>query len=195
MNRNIIIKKLLYILSLGALVMVLFSCIFSDKSYPKTNYRFELIGGWPPGSANDRLQAGADYPQAFLFTFNRYKVNGFEYFFLPTLFVNKPYNVLHVKAMTYELEENIGTFMEDTSFNLSVDRYVTNNEWYWLGGIRNFFTINFVEFFKDKKPDDKFLFRIFLTYSFDNEHENTQVIEYNVTVLKGEYVFPWRSIR
>ncbi|MCL2791566.1 MAG: hypothetical protein FWD87_00600 [Spirochaetaceae bacterium] len=188
--------KIFYIALLGLLAIILSSCgsrIFAGIFYPKIVYGFSPIGEQPPCSANARLNAGNEFPQTFTFNIRRSGPNTFEYFFLPTIFVRNPYEVLHIREMRYEWEGNTGTFIKDKSFQLSVDRYVTNGEWYWLGvGMGGFAPrdINFEKFFKGKEVGDKFLFRIIITYSFDDGSENTQILEYNVTAVRGEFSFP-----
>jgi len=89
--------------------------------------------------------------------------------------------------MKYEWENNAGMFLEGESLELPVANYVAQNGWYWLGEGVDFFNVNFEKIFEGKKPGDEFLFRLTLIYSLDDEPENTQVLEYNVTALKGKY--------
>ena len=179
------IFKTIIIISLGISMM---SCnSFAGILFPRIKFSFSPVGEQPPTTASERLNAGAKYPQTFKFYFSR-AGNSFQYYFVPTIFVNKPYRVLHIKEMKYEWENNTGIFFENRSFELPVRYYITQNDWYWLGGIADFFNINFEKIFKGKKQGDKFLFRLIIIYSLDDEPENTQVLEYNVTAIKGEYI-------
>ena len=187
---NIFSRKISFIIFLGLLMMSLLSCsIFRGILYPKIIYSFSPIDP-PPDSANVRLDAGGDYPQVFTFWFTQ-AGNTFRAYFVPTIFVNTPYKVLYVKEMSYDWEGNKGVFLREKSFELPVDSYIVQNGWYWLGGVGDFFNTNFEKIFEDKKPGDKFLFKLALSYSFDDEPEQTQVLEYNVTTMKGEYVSPF----
>jgi len=167
-------------------MMILFAC--NGISHPKIVFRFNSLDEGIPASANDRLRAGDEFPQTFTFFFSQAR-NSFRTYFVPTIFVQSPYEVLHVREMSYEWEGNTGTFIKDKSFQLAVNSYVTNGEWYWLGGIRDFHRINFGKLFRGKEVGDKFMFTITLVYSFDGGPENTQILEYKVTAIRGEYMF------
>jgi len=186
-----IFKKIIIIL-LGINMM---GCnLFGGLLFPKIRFRFSPVGEQPPASSTERLKMGDRYPQTFTFFVSRVG-NSFEYYFIPTVFANKPYKVLHIKEMKYEWENNTGIFLKDKDFELTIENtYNAQNDWYLLeglGGRRGLPEINFEKIFIGKKPDDKFLFRLILVYTFDDGHENTQVLEYNVTVVKGNYEVPF----
>ena len=164
---------------------------FAGILFPKIKFRFGSLGNRPPASASERLNAGAEYLQVFTMEI-RSAGNSFQYYFVPTIFVNKPYRVLHIKEMKYEWENNTGVFLKDRSFEIPVSDYLHNTQtgWYWLGGLGGRLPeVNLEKIFKGKKPDDTFLLKLTLVFSFDDESENTQVLEYNVTVEKGEYEY------
>lgn len=187
---NISIRKIPHIILVGISLM---SCnMFAGLIFPKIRFSFWPMYA-PPSSANERLNAGAEYPQTFTIFFSQ-AGNSFNAYFVPTIFVNKPYSVLHIKEMKYEWDDNTGIFLKDRSFNLPANNYVARNGWYWLGGIPDFFHVNFEKIFKGKKADDEFLFKLILVYSFDEDHESTQVLEYKVTTLKGKYVSPFMGL-
>ena len=178
------IFKTVIIIALGISIT---SCdLFAGVLFPRIRFSFSQEGGNPPFGAEKRLNAGAEYPQTFNFYFSR-AGNSFKTYFDTVIFINKPYRVLHIKEMKYEWENNTGVFLEDRSFELSVINGVAQNGWYWLRIQSDFFNVNFEKIFKGKKPGDKFLFRLTIIYSLDDELENTQVLEYNVTALKGKY--------
>ena len=186
--KNIFLK--IIIILFGISIM---SCNrFAGFLFPKTTFEFSPVGEQPPSLPDERLNAGAEYPQTFTFGISR-GGNSFKYNFYTRIFVNKPYRVLHIKEMKYEWENNKGVLLKDRSFDLFVSQYVHNeqNDWYWLAGIgiRGFFhfKVNFEKIFKGKESGDEFLFRLILIYSFDDDPENTQVLEYNVTAVKGKY--------
>jgi hypothetical protein len=99
------------------------------------------------------------------------------------------------KEMKYEWENNAGILLKDKDFELPIENtYNAQNDWYLLeglGGRRGLPEINFEKIFQEKNPDDEFSFRLILVYTFDDGPENTQVLEYNVTVVKGEYQYPY----
>jgi hypothetical protein len=133
---------------------------------------------------------GDRYPEAITFLFSQ-AGNSFEAYFVPTIFVQKPYRKFYLHEMSFEFDENNDVVSSARLFSLS-DGYIERNGWFWRGGIgQDFFHVNFEKLFKDKKPGDKFLFRIILRYSFDTEAEILQILEYTVTAAKGEYFSPW----
>ena len=182
------IFKTIIIISLG--VSTIGCALFAGISFPKIRFSFTQEGERPPSSAEKRLNAGAKYPQNINIRFSR-PGNSFQYYFDTTIFVNKPYKVLHIKEMKYEWENNTGVFFENRSIELPVRDYISQNDWYWLGGGFNLFNVNFEEIFTGKRPGDEFLFKLMLIYSLDNETEKTQALEYSVTVLKGSYTSPF----
>ncbi|MDR2728043.1 MAG: hypothetical protein LBB56_02840 [Chitinispirillales bacterium] len=170
--------------------------LFAGIVYPKKVFKFYSIyeEGQSPDNALDRLSAGASYHQTFTIAITGQGLNNsFKKIFLPTILVNKPYEVLHIKEMSYEWEGNAGIFFEEHSFRLSVDEYVTQDGWYWYQYREsdNFFEIDFEKLFNGKEIGDEFKFRLKLVYYFDNESENTQFLEYDVKVHKGEYTSPF----
>jgi hypothetical protein len=212
-----IIKKILTFVSLAVSFVVLvvifvivFLCgfeayllqktdLFAGILYPKTFFTFpepcDYDDGCPPSGATDRLNAGAAYPQTFDFII-RQSSDSFKMYFLGTIFVNKPYKVLHIKELRYEWEGNRGIFSKEQSIRLSVNRYIAQDGWYWYGWLGNFFQCDFFEcnfekLFIGKEPGDEFMLRLELVYSFDDEPEDMQVLEYIVQVHKGEYRSPF----
>jgi hypothetical protein len=181
---NKIIKKIILI----TLAVNLTSCnTFAGLLFPKKVFSFHPIGQQPPSSKIDRLKAGSEYTQTFTFYFSQ-AGNSFTAYFVPTIFINNPYKILHIKEMKYEWEGNTGVFLKDKNFDLPNFNIPSENGWYWIHGIGVFFKVNFEKVFKGKKPGDEFLFTLILVYSFDDEPENTQVLEYNVVTFKGEYI-------
>jgi len=144
------------------------------------------LGEQPPSSASKRLIAGDEYPQNFTFFFSQ-AGNSFTAYFVPTIFVDKPYNTLFVKEMKFEWESKTEILLKDTSFNMPVNSYISQNDWYWVCGIGDFYSVKFEKLFKGKKPGDEFIVKLTLVYSFDDEPEKIQVLEYEVTALKNEY--------
>ena len=158
--------------------------------YPKVFFSFHSIGVQPPSNANDRLVAGAEFPQTFTFSFSQVG-NSFKTTFIPTIFVDQLFNTLYIKEMSYEWDNKNGILIKNKSFNLSTGSYISNNNWYWLGGIHNFLRINFENIFTGIKSGDNFIFKLFITYSFDDSKEQTQILEYNVIATKGSYTSPF----
>jgi hypothetical protein len=168
--------------------------LFAGVLYPKKFFTFPRMcdGECPPSGADDRLNAGAAYPQTFSFSI-RQSSDSFKMSFLGTIFVNKPYKVLHIKELRYEWEGNRGIFSKEQSIKLSVNRYIAQDGWYWYGWLGNFFQCDFFEcnfekLFVGKKPGDKFRLSLELVYSFDDEPEKIQNLEYIVNVHKGKYI-------
>ena len=83
------------------------SCSCAGISHPRIIYSLSPRGDSPPGNAQKRLGAGSAYPETFSFFFSQ-AGNSFTAYFIPTIFVNKPYEVLHIKEMNYEWEGNTG---------------------------------------------------------------------------------------
>jgi hypothetical protein len=94
--------------------------------------------------------------------------------------------------MIYEWDGNTRIQVKNRTYKLLVDYYVTNNEWYWLSVGVNFGKVYFGRVFKRKEPGDEFLFKLKLVYSFEDEPENTQVLNYRVKVTKGFWTSPFR---
>jgi hypothetical protein len=164
---------------------------FSGLFYPKIRFSFKAAGDQPPDGATERLSSGGRYPQAITFFFSQ-GGNTFEKYFIPTIFVNKPYKVLHLYEMSYEWEGGTGVFLSDRIFALPVEEYISQDGWYWLGSVgQDFFGINFEDIFEGKKIGDKFLFKLKLKYSFDNELRREQILRYEITVVEGRYIFPF----
>jgi hypothetical protein len=205
MQMPTITKKILTPISLVALVAI--SCIvfgcghpwLAGITYPRKVFKFPIRcdGKCPPSSADDRLKAGAAYPQTIVLLLDQSGMNT-KMYLLGTIFVNKPYNVLHIKELRYEWEGNRGVFAKERSIRIAADRYTTKNGWYWYGWLGNFFECdffkcNFEKLFVGKEPGDVFKLRLELEYSFDDEPENMQILEYNVKVFKGEYISPFHG--
>jgi len=168
--------------------------IFAGIVYPKKQFMFVPIyeEGEPPGGSSDRLNAGAAYPQPIIVYIRKKGPNHFEMFFATTIFVNKPYDTLHIKEMSYEWEGNTGVFVKEQNFKIFTNRYVTNDNWYWYNKLGGLPDVNFEKLFRNKKIGDEFKFSLKFVYSFDEEPENLQCLDYNVEVYKGEYFpSPW----
>jgi hypothetical protein len=190
---------MILVLAVCFLVGIVFGFIdmtpFAGILYPKRD--FVLLGvprdKQPPSAFDQRLAAGAAYPQAFNFSFNSQTLpNGYKTFFMASLFAKKPPEVLHIKKIAYEWEGGTGIFSRRKSYKLApADRWFTNGEWY-IGYVSQCFpAVNFSRVFKGKEPGDEFLFRLTIVYSFDDEPENTQVLEYNVEVREYEWLPPF----
>jgi hypothetical protein len=171
--------------------------LYAGINYPKKQFQFINIydGEWPPSSAFDRLNAGAAYPEAFIITLKQ-SDNDFKVSDNWTIFVNKPYKILHINELRYEWEDNNGIFSKGQSIGMAVDRYVAKDGWYWYGWLGDLFECDFFEcnpekLFTGKELGDEFKLRLELVYSFDDEPENMQILEYNVEVYKGEYESPF----
>jgi len=161
--------------------------------YPKTFFEFHNIceepHGCPPFAIDDRLNAGATYPQTFDILIGRGSSNNsFNMSFWAHIFVNKPYNFLHIKEMSCEWDGNMYIFLKKQHFRLSKEGFDSMDNWYLYSWLNYFFEFNPEKLFTDKKPGDEFKLYLTLVYSFDDEPENTQILEYNVKVLKGRYV-------
>jgi hypothetical protein len=117
--------------------------------------------------------------------------------------VNKQYQKLHIKEMSYEWEGkgngNTGIFLKDKSWDSlytknqkrSYNFYdsLTGEYTYHLFGIDQLIeeNVNIAKFFKGKKRGDEFKYTVTVVYSLDNELENTQIIEQYVKVDQGKY--------
>ena len=183
---NIFLKRIIIVL----FVTNLMSCnMFGGVLFPKVKFSFTDLGERIPSSADARLAAGAEYPQTFKFYFLP-SGNSFTKPFYITIFINKPYKSLYIKEMSYEYDngKGKGIFLSDKTFKIPIDEYLFFNGWYWGNSLGEpFFEVNFEKVFIDKKPGDEFDFKLALIYSFDEEPEETQIFNYNVTAIKGEY--------
>ncbi len=92
--------------------------------------------------------------------------------------------------MSIEWDENAKILLTDKKYDLSVEDYLTNGVWYW-GYVQGFYSTNFEKIFKGKKTGDTFLIKLKLLYSFDEEEEKEQILEYNVVVTEGRYISPF----
>jgi len=97
------------------LVILLAGCLMCctrirpGVSFPEKDFIFYYVDleHTPPFSVTKRLNAGDKYPQ----TFNILIMSGanqFYHTFMIDMFVNKPYEALHIKEMKYEWENNQG---------------------------------------------------------------------------------------
>jgi hypothetical protein len=164
--------------------------LFEGIFYPRTRFSFIQNGDVPPSSAEKRLEMGDRYPEAVTFLFSQ-AGNSFEAYFVPTIFVKKPYKEFRLYEMRFEYDGNNDVVLNDKLFPLPNEQ-VSRNGWFWRGGIgKDFFHINFEKIFKNKNPGDEFPFKIILKYSFDNESEILQVLDYTVIAVKGKYISPW----
>ena len=163
---------------------------FSCAIYPKTTFDVIAIDG-PPIAPSARFELTDQFPEPIILLITRAGNCHYSYF-EPTIFTKEKFGSLNIRLMSYEYEGINGIFMENRTFILPVNNYMYKNEWYLINDIKKtFFRINLMKVFENKKPGDVFLFKIFLTYSFDNNEELTQVLEYNVTVFEGKYVSPF----
>jgi hypothetical protein len=118
--------------------------------------------------------------------------------------VEEQYQKLHIKEMSYEREGKTGILLKDKSYELYTEdwklklRYAYNpDKCDSIGGnyIFNLLEIkqhvrenvNVDKLFKGKKRGDEFKYTVKIVYSLDDEPESTQIMEYNVEVLKGRY--------
>jgi len=157
--------------------------------YPKVFFCFKSLGENPPSVADDRLSMGDKYPQVFKIRFSQ-AGNSFKKSFLSTIFVNEPYEMLNVKELSYTWQEGECVFYTDKVFEIG--GYLSANGWYWLGGLgKPLYRMNFEKIFKNKKPGDTFWFTLKIVFSFDDESEQTQILEYNIVTAKKEYFPPF----
>jgi hypothetical protein len=157
-------------------------------THPKIEYFFYPLIDNPPSRAEERLAAGAAYPQVFTI-FRPGVANSFTQKFLASLFVNNPYTKLYIYKMTGEWDTGNYIFLTDKVYNLDPEDYKTGNGWYWRGEI-NFIRlceVNLEKIFK-KKLGDIFYFKFTIEYSFNNEPAAVQIIEYEVVAKKGRYI-------
>jgi hypothetical protein len=159
------------------------------NSYPKIFFTVTETGDPIPIRADERFESGEKYPQEITFFFSQ-PDNTFIKYFVPIIFVNKPYRTLYVHKMSYEYDMESGVFMEGKSFSLP--NMLEKDGWFYTIGIRQrFFGINLEKLFLNKKIDDEFMLKIVICYSFDDEAVKEQVLEYKVKAFKGEYLPFW----
>jgi len=184
-------KKRIFWCTLGLMEVIFVACnTFSGVLYPKVRFSITSVVDLPD-NADMRLEFGDRYPQTFSFDFSQ-AGNTFEKYFVPTIFTKRNYRSLNIKTMEYEYENIHGIFLQDRYFILPENDYIEKNGWYWRRGVGGvFFSKNLEKIFKNKKPGDVFMLKILLTYSFDEGEEVTQLLEYNVHVVKGEYISPF----
>jgi hypothetical protein len=169
--------------------------------YPKIDFNFEPVGDFPPQAMEARFEAGDRYPQEITFLLYR-PGNSFRTLILATLFVKKPYEKLNVNMFKCEWDTGDKVFYDiEAKFRYAPDRfYLDRKHWkerngYFWRGIRyavlakeSFGRPDFTQIFTDKNPGDKFNVKFTLRYSFDDEPERTEVLEFHVTALKGKWV-------
>ncbi|MDR1445965.1 MAG: hypothetical protein LBI90_03595 [Treponema sp.] len=161
-------------------------------THPKIEYFFYPLVEKPPFRAEERLAAGAAYPQVFTI-FMPGVANSFKQEFLTSLFVNKPYTKLYIYKMTGEWDTGSFIFLADKSYSLAPENYETGNGWYWRGNSKKIrlCEANLEKIFK-KKLGDTFYFRLIIEYSFDGEPVSVQIIEYEAVAKKGIFIAPDR---
>jgi hypothetical protein len=123
-------------------------------------------------------------------------MNSFKKCFLGTTFTDRRYKVVRIKKISYEWEDNIGNFLKKNEyyrFRLTGYKTDLKDGWY-IGYTPDFSGFNPEKLFKGKKIGDVFKFYLNVVYSFDDEPENIQILEYNVNVTKGEYRSFWSGI-
>ena len=184
-----ITSKALALISLVALVVISVTVSgcghpwLAGITYPKSFFKFPSI------SVSDDEST---CPQTFTFMLNQSGSNVPEMEFLGKFFVNKQYNVLHIKELRYEWEGNRGILAKGQKIELWQELYVAEGDGYYYYWIPNFvecdfFKCNFAKLFVGKEIGDVFRLRLELVYSFDDEPEKMQILEYNVKVFKGGY--------
>jgi hypothetical protein len=102
---------------------------------------------------------------------------------------NKQYKILRIKRISYEWEGNTGDFLIGDGYyegQLSVNKSFSKDG-YYMYDFFYFLEFNPEKLFKGKEIGDEFKFYLTIVYSFDDEPNFTQIIEYNASVTKGEY--------
>jgi len=180
----IMIKQAFIILSLVLLGVIMLGCTYRA-------FIFQSIyeEGRPPSDPDARLNAGATYSQTFAGSIGQASINGSKMDYMSSIFVRKPYEVLYIKEISCEWEGNTCILLRARKFRLT-DEYRTRDGWYLHPSVY-FFKFNPKPLFKGKKIGDEFKFRLKFIYSFDDEPENIQFLEYNVEVYKDKYVSPF----
>jgi hypothetical protein len=210
-----IIKKILTVVSLAVLglistgvnvlLIIVFLCgatlYLSEKTdllagitYPKKWFAFHNIcdGKHSPCDTSTTFGADTVSPETFSVTIYSSERDSKLFARARICAKNKPHNVLHIKEVGYEYEGNRGVFLKQQSFRQPT---VIPGCWSWhLGGefgdiFRcDLFECNFEKLFPGKEQGDEFKFSLVFIYSFDDEPENIQRLEYNVKVYKGKYI-------
>ena len=176
------IKIMLYTMLFGLLVLCVCgrSCM-PGVFYPKKQFWFENVDEGSPISISVVSGPG---------------LNSFKKCFLGTTFTDRRYKVVRIKKISYEWEDNIGNFLKKNEyyrFRLTGYKTDLKDGWY-IGYTPDFSGFNPEKLFKGKKIGDVFKFDLKVVYSFDDEPENIQILEYNVNVTKGEYRSFWSGI-
>lgn len=100
--------------------------------------------------------------------------------------VEKGCCTLRIKEMSYEYDNKKGYFIKDRLYNLKTN-YIGEKLFVYpvISPYENFCKVNFEKIFIDKKLQDKFAFKIHLIFSFDDEPEKSQTINYTVQAHKS----------
>jgi hypothetical protein len=184
------ILRYIWYIVIGAYIMICSAC--AGITHPKIRYWFYPLIDNPPYRVEERLAAGAAYPQVFT-VFKPNAANSFTQEFLASLFVNKPYTKLYIHKMTGEWDTGNYIFLADKGYNLAPEDYKTGNGWYWRGDGKmiRLCEVNLEKIFR-KKLGDEFYFKFIFEYSFDDEPVTVQIIEYEAVAKKGIYTAPVR---
>ena len=91
--------------------------------------------------------------------------------------------------MLYKWEGNTGIMSKGQHYILGVNSYDSLDGKYMcqVGRLDN---IDPIKMFHGKKVGDEFKFYLKIGYSFDDEPENTQILEYNVKIYTGRHNAP-----
>jgi hypothetical protein len=89
--------------------------LFAGILYPNVDFTLKDINGYPPSAPDVRLSMGAEYSQPITLIYGHgYIITRPDI----TIFVNKPYRLLHMKEMSYSWECGEGVFIKDDIFLL-----------------------------------------------------------------------------
>jgi hypothetical protein len=194
--RSIELKKHCYVLLtvlLCAFNSILTSCaLFGGITHPKIDFSYDDLDDLPPFAKEQRFEAGDKYPQEITFFLRRYG-NDFKTVFAPSFFVKKPYEKLVLYEMRCEWDTGDIVLASNKEYFLEKEYYRERDGYYWRGvrfGPGGFLQADFTKIFKNKKPGDEFDVKFTLRYSFEDEPERTEVLEFHVKAYKGEWKWP-----
>jgi hypothetical protein len=116
----------------------------------------------------------------------------FHYYYPREIYLKEQHQKLHIKEMSYKLDDRADIFLKDQSYELYGDRYydsLAGEYRFVLFGIDQHIkeNVNVGKLFKGKKRGDVFKYTVMVVYSVDDMPESIQIIEHNLKVTHGKY--------
>lgn len=176
-RKNIIVRLVFLITIIFILLLIRFPSIFAGILYPKVEFSIYPV---------DR-EYGED-KSFLLINVWRHQFSQFKQPVRFRLRKNKPYEQIYIKEISYEFDGNSGVYLKNISIILSWIKSDDNNGWY-----TTFFMlrpVNFRKIFCDKTPGEKFEFKWIVRYHYDDEPEQTEIVECTASAIIGTLRLP-----